>query len=382
MKYMLPPDIGILLLNDYYRKDKICLCSSNKQKKSFFDCCFRKNLTFKEFYYNYLLHYKKPQEYFTLCAENFVCDGICSNPPINSHSISKSKYLKEISISNLVVGFKPKQVDKDSHIYKLLPISINNASTFKGCCLEHDNFYSKIDANFNPEDYRDYLLLAKRQYLYEYSSHFQKERRLETFLFSCKLRDNLLNYLISNRNIFDSIYSDYKTYLTIYDAVISFKEVTRNFSCYALEFNKIIPFSFSTIYSPLRTLSGIKLGNPSTTDFCKSIFYSLFTVNNKSYLVFTVLKIDQSSQKFIKEIIDDKKNISKNLLKLSIITSNTYYNESFIKENDLQSRLECLYGLDLELYMKDDYAGRSLLLEEYLYNYDDSLSYNIIHPKK
>jgi hypothetical protein len=94
------------------------------------------------------------------------------------------------------------------------------------------------------------------------------------------------------------------------------------------------------------------------------------------------LRNDFKSKKFIREIIDDKNNISKNLLKLSIMTQNTYYNKNFVTNNDLKDLLQYLYGEDLMFYLKNDYTSRCLLLEENLYNYDEDLTYKIIYPVK
>jgi hypothetical protein len=381
---MLPPDVEILFLNDYYRKDKLCLCSSNKNNKKFEDCCFHKNLTFREFYYDYLINTKKLDELSDMCAYNLSKPNTCHNKPIYSHSISKSKYLKEISNENIVLSFKAKRMKKEGHIYQLSETSINNASTFKGCCLTHDKNYEKIDLNFDPFNYSDYLLLSHRQYLYELHLHVMQEFKMERFLFSCAVRGNLLNYFLLNRNRNNSIYKDYRYYLMKYELEINNnkKYAKRDFSCYCLKFDKFVPFSFSTIYSPLTTLDGKKLQESSLIELDNSIYYSLFTINGISYLIFMSLRNDFKSKKFIREIIDDKNNISKNLLKLSIMTQNTYYNKNFVTNNDLKDLLQYLYGEDLMFYLKNDYTSRCLLLEENLYNYDEDLTYKIIYPVK
>jgi hypothetical protein len=211
-----------------------------------------------------------------------------------------------------------------------------------------------------------------------------QEFKMERFLFSCAVRGNLLNYFLLNRNRNNSIYKDYRYYLMKYELEINNnkKYAKRDFSCYCLKFDKFVPFSFSTIYSPLTTLDGKKLQESSLIELDNSIYYSLFTINGISYLIFMSLRNDFKSKKFIREIIDDKNNISKNLLKLSIMTQNTYYNKNFVTNNDLKDLLQYLYGEDLMFYLKNDYTSRCLLLEENLYNYDEDLTYKIIYPVK
>lgn len=72
----------------------------------------------------------------------------CNNWSINAHSISKVSSLERIAENGKLITVKSKRDDsKQFKEMKFEPIGVNEASTFKGFCKQHDEVFTNIDNN-------------------------------------------------------------------------------------------------------------------------------------------------------------------------------------------------------------------------------------------
>jgi hypothetical protein len=86
----------------------------------------------------------------------------CSESAINAHTVSKAHALRSISEEGKV--YAPEWVRNDNCLYKEVKfkkIGIQEATTFKGLCLEHDSLFESLD-NYGIINFRDLILQIYR----------------------------------------------------------------------------------------------------------------------------------------------------------------------------------------------------------------------------
>lgn len=356
---MIIESVKFTMIDEIYKQDSICLCGKSKIDLLFKDCCFGKNITIEHYMRQYNLNNNNP-----LMDQKCIYDDTwvsCSNEPIDSHSISKKKHLVTLAGDDeFLFKINPKRSGLSEMRLEFKKNGPVSSSLFKGCCLLHDSVYNPIDNFFNIYDKYHYLLQAQRQYLYEYYHHKQIYLRLD------KLQKNLkisMEYLILEkhryRTIMDELLLDIKLFknnLDIDKGLLDIKN--KDFSCYCLKFDEKVPFTFSGIMRPYVTMSGETI---VTEDYVKnstylpSLYAGLLYSETGSFLVFLCRKNDYNIQKFIKNIIDDKTNIMQNLIKMTFMISNSYYNKGFV-----DSYLEVNKDIVLDVYEEDLLAYNEL----------------------
>ncbi|WNS43075.1 hypothetical protein [Paenibacillus sp. MMS20-IR301] len=68
----------------------------------------------------------------------------CNEHAISSHAISKKKSLSQIAEDGILFSVKSKRIYPDKEI-SIGEKGINDASTFKGFCKQHDDIFSSLD---------------------------------------------------------------------------------------------------------------------------------------------------------------------------------------------------------------------------------------------
>ncbi len=108
---------------------------------------------------------KKRSEYHSWKKNNVQCMYFsCDKSAINSHAISKEQSIRSISENGKVSYFKSRR-DKNQLNGKELvfdTVGINEASTFKGFCPEHDKIFNRLDNQSTKYLVKEVLLQAYR----------------------------------------------------------------------------------------------------------------------------------------------------------------------------------------------------------------------------
>lgn len=144
---------------------------------------------------------KIQSKYFSKKNNNKICMySNCNNTAINSHAISKEQSLRIISEYGKVFTFESKRQKEqiNGKTLGLELIGINDASAFKGFCIEHDKCFDILDSSSIKNSVQDILLQAYRSICFSlFNARFleaqqeHSERLLYDTFTADKIREHL-----------------------------------------------------------------------------------------------------------------------------------------------------------------------------------------------
>lgn len=278
--------------------------------------------------------------------EDLKCD--CSSKIINAHTVSKSSSLIAIADStNHVLGLRISLANIQKGNGTLVPeaIGVNQASTFKGFCSEHDKklFACIEDRPFSMEP-EQLFALAYRALCKEIYAKGSNDEIIDLIKKSDKGKD-LLEQLFTQD--FASIYG-----LGVETAIKELAILKEQFDSYLLGKEKSdlchlvissevpCPVAVSSILCPDVDFEGNAIQDLSNLKVIpECVVFNSFSSDGKGYVVFTWLKESRIIESFIETLPNDFNSLKNAVLRFFFsVSENIYISPSWWKELTGQQR--------------------------------------------
>ena len=277
------------------------------------------------------------------CSAKELLNIECSKKVIRAHTISKSSSLTTIMDKNKEVmgtDLSFSTLIKNSGVFSLRKIGINDASTFTGFCAEHDKLlFSRIEDEDIIPDLEQIFLLSYRGLCREI---YAKGNQRNTGLKQCVLNNsNIIKPPIEEYDFWDQSISKYEKYASFsFDELIDTQKLMhliwkqKDFSkmeVFIIELSSCSQILSSGSFIPNISFSNKKLFELS--DLSVKIYYMFFNAINcgdKGYVIFSWIKNDKNKfyYDFIKSFLDIRTNRKKEDALVRFVFSffeNTYF---------------------------------------------------------
>ncbi len=263
----------------------------------------------------------------------------CSKKPIQSHSIQKSKLLKNLADStNHVIMLTTKLTLDRIPIASSEPIGINEASCFPGFCKEHDKTIFRpiedqsIDLNNNMQS----LLLSYRSFCKEY---YQITKNTNNLLEIC--RNNLQDQVPEAQ--FISIQLAYKTYETkvfmdnINDMYKKALAATDKHDFYIYQRGvRSVPFAVSSFFTPFFDFDGNHINQ---NDFLFKSAISLDIIPNEQQTLVNIVVPNLCMRPLISSVITKLETSNENEFLKLIWELALRYSENIVLSPEVWNRM-------------------------------------------